>query len=377
MNTGCIVSVLIVVAGMLAGCQTKPSNKGRVLNHDRAPQNLVSKPANELSHLKSIDDLVNELTKELNQDQISIQDNGRTIIIRYPAKPSDVRILEGRILNRICEYQLGDKQLQRMSDIRLQTSYYLKYGGPNNPMVSFNEPIEVVKERIQKKAPYAIISVLNESNGFLCVKYEAKDTRTSNELFMVPLFSGRTFGEFKRGQNSTSMAHMIILKQDLLQPVVDRAYQKYVNNAPSREHQAKRYAEQHRKKSEESRKQVAKREANEKRKREKAKYMLSNRDAIGERICKDGTLNYTSSSGIYFKGELVTNKRSTRGQIIAFLEGYSDNGYRIKFRVANWATPNGKIPGKLVGIPSMDGLAITSGTVYWDDVKDWHPCVLR
>ncbi|MET0081016.1 MAG: hypothetical protein ABW119_21365 [Candidatus Thiodiazotropha lotti] len=156
-NTGCIVSVLIVVAGMLAGCQTKPSSKGRVSNDDKAPQNLVSKPANELSNLKSIDDLVAELAKELNKDQISIQDNGKTIIIQYPGKPSDVRILEGRILNRICEYQLGDKQLQRMSDIRLQTSYYLKYGGPNNPMVSFNEPIDVVKSRIQKKANHGII----------------------------------------------------------------------------------------------------------------------------------------------------------------------------------------------------------------------------
>jgi len=59
---------------------------------------------------------------------------------------------------------------------------------------------------------------------------------------------------------------------------------------------------------------------------------------------------------------------------VGFLEGYSKDGYRIKFRATGWATYSRKLKANPVSPPSFGDFNTKPGVIYWDDVKDWFLC---
>lgn len=73
-------------------------------------------------------------------------------------------------------------------------------------------------------------------------------------------------------------------------------------------------------------------------------------------------------------GKLRTEARSENGQIMAFLEGFSKNGQRIKFSILGHATPSGRLNGSLVSHPKMGDFILKPSSTYWDDVSDWFLC---
>lgn len=113
----------------------------------------------------------------------------------------------------------------------------------------------------------------------------------------------------------------------------------------------------------------------EKNARNFAKWEISNPDNIGRKICKFGDLKYSWSNGHVVFGKLHYENAIEFGQIIAFLEEYSPDGYRIKFRVLGWANEGGALKYQPMQPPLLGEFSTLAGGIYWDDVKDWSLCL--
>jgi hypothetical protein len=109
-------------------------------------------------------------------------------------------------------------------------------------------------------------------------------------------------------------------------------------------------------------------------KRDLAKILISNNANIGSKICKNGNLEYSWTRGVVVLGELVYTKAVEKGQMQAFLEGFSQDGYRIKFRISGWATDTGRLRYNPSAPPRLGEFSLQQGAIYWDDVKDWFVC---
>jgi hypothetical protein len=110
-------------------------------------------------------------------------------------------------------------------------------------------------------------------------------------------------------------------------------------------------------------------------KRENAKSQISHDYNIGQQICKDGNVKYSYFSGFYIMGHPSHRNTSHPARIMAFLEGFSPDGYRIKIRISGWA-PIGRTAPRPSDYLRMDGVVIQPEIVQWDDVKEWYLCRL-
>lgn len=108
--------------------------------------------------------------------------------------------------------------------------------------------------------------------------------------------------------------------------------------------------------------------------RETARQVISNKQNIGHRVCKNGSLKYSMNSGYVIMGQARYPEYSESGQAVAFLEGISPDGYKIQLRMNGWATQNGRLQYEPVGYPFLDGMNTQPGGILWDDVKDWFLC---
>lgn len=118
----------------------------------------------------------------------------------------------------------------------------------------------------------------------------------------------------------------------------------------------------------------AKQDAELRIRRDNAKYMLSRRSSIGKRICMNGDIKYSYDTGSRVFNRLVLQDISEPGQLVAYLEGFSEDGYRIQFRVAGWATDRGKLKIAPTDTPTIDGITTQPGVVAWSDVSNWFLC---
>lgn len=106
--------------------------------------------------------------------------------------------------------------------------------------------------------------------------------------------------------------------------------------------------------------------------RDNAKNIISKKQNYGRKICKNGTLQYSKYTGIMMFGKPYYINHSTPGQVMAYLEDFSDDGYRIKIRVAGWGIEIGRL--ELSASPTLDGLTAQEGMVSWSDVLGWFIC---
>lgn len=108
------------------------------------------------------------------------------------------------------------------------------------------------------------------------------------------------------------------------------------------------------------------------------------RSSIGRQYCSDGELSY--SGRICSGGLCMDQERTEPGQLLAFLEGVSEDASRIRLRIANWATDTGRLRGHATSTinfthkPNPLGLGSTftqradPGLVFWSSPHSWYPC---
>src|SRR5690606_28472685 len=89
---------------------------------------------------------------------------------------------------------------------------------------------------------------------------------------------------------------------------------------------------------------------------------------IGHKVCRYGDLSYPYFTGTYALGKPQYDTHHQRGLLIGYLEGFNQDGYQLKIRMAGWASNEGSTP-KPIDHPKMDGLTSQPGTVQWVDVK--------
>jgi hypothetical protein len=112
----------------------------------------------------------------------------------------------------------------------------------------------------------------------------------------------------------------------------------------------------------------------EEQKREWSRMMISKQENIGRTVCKDGVLNYSYNTGYVIYGNVMYEQHTEPGQLQGFLEGFSQDGNRIQFRVYRTANPSGRLKFNPSEPPMIAGFRAEPGAIYWDDVKDWFLC---
>lgn len=108
------------------------------------------------------------------------------------------------------------------------------------------------------------------------------------------------------------------------------------------------------------------------------------RSSVGRQYCADGELTY--SEQICFGRRCIYERTSEPGQLMAYLEGVSQDATRIKLRIANWDTRTGRLQGKAAspvtfthspnefGFGSFFTQVADPGLVFWSDAYNWYPC---
>src|SRR5690554_5429580 len=129
--------------------------------------------------------------------------------------------------------------------------------------------------------------------------------------------------------------------------------------------------EQRRLKREEERRKA---EEAERQKRDWAKMSISRNENIGRKICKDGFLEYSWYTRYVVLGQPQYRDAREKGQLQGYLEGFSQDGYRVKFRVSGWATDTGRLRFNHAQAPRLGEFSAQQGAIYWDDVKEWFLC---
>lgn len=130
-------------------------------------------------------------------------------------------------------------------------------------------------------------------------------------------------------------------------------------------------SEQRRLKKEEERRNA---EEAERQKRDWAKMSISRNENIGRKICKDGFLEYSWYTGYVVLGQPQYRDAREKGQLQGYLEGFSQDGYRVKFRVLGWATETERLRFSPAQAPRLGEFSAQQGAIYWDDVKEWFLC---
>lgn len=208
------------------------------------------------------------------------------------------------------------------------------------------------------KSPWSVI--VETSLGQ--VDYHSKSIDPFNDLLTLTVI--------KEPVKSSSLDALLKLKLK-----EQEAYELKIKREVYEREQRKLNREKERKKAQEAEQSRRAKEAQQERqKRERAKEKVSRNDNIGRKICKDGTLEYSRYSGYAVLGQPQYVNTREQGQIQGYIEGFSQDGYRVKFRASGWATKTGKLKFNPTHAPVFEKFSTQQGTVHWDDVKDWFLC---
>lgn len=99
---------------------------------------------------------------------------------------------------------------------------------------------------------------------------------------------------------------------------------------------------------------------------QRAKDIEYMRKSYGAQVCKTGTVMYQPTYGDYVANSI---SRET-GQAKAVIESVSADGMRIQIRINGFSLTK----AKTVVAPSMDGMKLEQGGIYWDSINNWFPC---
>ena len=88
----------------------------------------------------------------------------------------------------------------------------------------------------------------------------------------------------------------------------------------------------------------------------------------GTRICKAGVIDYVHEPG-------VRQEKRKSGTLVAQLDGKSEQGTRIRFRVLGYQVPELRNSEETYSHSfRMSEFAINPGIVYWDEADGWRLC---
>ena len=103
----------------------------------------------------------------------------------------------------------------------------------------------------------------------------------------------------------------------------------------------------------------------------KAKQLINDPNMIGHKFCRDGQLKYIGL--VNYVGRANWGSLTEKGQMQATLEGLSPDKKMAKLRSIGYAI-SGTLQYKNDTTPSLDGLSIPSGQVFWDKKSHWYSC---
>lgn len=103
----------------------------------------------------------------------------------------------------------------------------------------------------------------------------------------------------------------------------------------------------------------------------RAKKLINDPNMIGHKFCRDGELQYIGL--VNYVGSAKWGSLTEKGQMQATLEGLSPDKKMAKLRAIGYAT-SGTLQYKNDTTPSLDGLSIPSGQVFWDNKNHWYSC---
>ena len=234
----------------------------------------------------------------------------------------------------------------------------------SNTIKFYDVPIEV-----GERARLAL-SIINKdySPNYILKRVRLHDCNHSckykdSDLLSFP-FGWQIVGQFKKSAETTRNFHVVILREGFYEEI----FAEHRQHTP--EYKA-RYQRNAQRSYEALKQRLQENDQHRQAVRETARSIISQRNNIGKQIRKAGMLTYQKGTGTLIFGVEQLRDQSESGQIVAQLEDISPDGYKIKFRVVNFATPRGKLSHPTVDYPFMGDFKIQPGMVYWDDVDNW------
>ena len=103
----------------------------------------------------------------------------------------------------------------------------------------------------------------------------------------------------------------------------------------------------------------------------RAKKLINDPNMVGHKFCRDGELQYIGL--VSYVGSPAWGSISEKGQMQATLEGLSPDKKMAKLRAIGYAI-SGTLQYKNDTTPSLEGLSIPSGQVFWDNKSNWYSC---
>jgi hypothetical protein len=99
--------------------------------------------------------------------------------------------------------------------------------------------------------------------------------------------------------------------------------------------------------------------------------VLPGPDLVGARICRDGQMTFQSCMNPAYPSSCFPKK--VKGQLKAFVEGYSPDGTRLQIRIAGHGFYE-RNDYPMNSEPTLEGLTAQAGAVAWDEAANWYRC---
>jgi hypothetical protein len=343
---------------MASGCgKTIPH-----ITHDK-----IGQPTN-------IDDFLTMLEYRLGKENIFQYQNGNIILVHINGEDA---YTFNTALNGVCKRSTRvDGGRDHLVKSRPRVSMTSSNDGDFKFSVGeyFSTGLSIIQEHYKPDYEFAPTS---RSGPSYCLNYPSStavyigDSRFQSRFADIPFGWNSYLGLFKAGEKSTTDHYALILKNGFFEPYLKDQKAQFNSKIDELIIAKKAKAKEERERAWKIQQENARLM---KIKRDSARIDISRKENIGRRICKNGTLTYQHYKGYVVMGKPATQKMSEAGQIVAQLEDFSSDKYRIKFRVLNFGIPGGKLKGNTSEYPFMGDFKIEPGLVYWDEVTDWFMC---
>lgn len=313
---------------------------------------------------KTIDDVVN-----------AFQEAGSSIrrleygnIVDIPFTSSQVRSLFSirEALEKSCLNMMGDQGRPRRGDNLRSSWYYLLYDG--GPIVNFDSEVSRVESLVRGSSlnNWATPKSASDRGNYLCSIYEKKlFPGYEKEMLQKPLFLAIERCEYEKNEPYTpiDICHWIIVRTPNLLDIVKQTRINSEALLVEREEQYRKSEEEYRIRRKQELEQNAIR----------AKDERSRVKTIGAKICHSSSGVGKEYSGIVIGGIPSYSKYTGEIMITAFTESVSNN--RIQVRVVGIDFFGEK--SFRLDETGYNSFVIQNGSVIWDDVDNWRPCIIH